>query len=244
MKTAEQAFREYTTDEILCFHGHVMPFAEFAKCCENFFKNRFGMKACYWRILAKAGMEDTVICALRAMDMLSNDLDNIILNSAFDLTRHFQVKLAPFMDPKNLIRYETEAEVEEHLPVADWGGYGEITRETVQQVHALYLAKLATKVVSCDLPNRIAVSIRTQIGKKPPVIITQTRKNFIAYLELLSGIDGITEIERLSNKTSDVDILATLKTGEQYRLRLTTLTQAKAEPVRAGKRLGDMLVFL
>lgn len=238
MKTPDKMLFEYASDSVTCFHGHKLTWAEFCSCCEDFFKRNYGIRNCYWRLLEANGFSDAEVRAFRALDCLENELDNVLLDPAFKLNMFFKERLAGFVDPKNLLRFEREDEALARVPKPDYEGFLALTDAQKEAAWNLFhrrkvctITRLAFGEHTVEFKTQIRDNERTEESFKP------TRTIFKKYLEILSGLTFISAIDSVGPSCPPVlRVRAEATPGKirKFEIKLLSLTKCTVEECDAG----------
>lgn len=230
MKAPDKILFEYASDSVTCFHGHELTLIEFGNCCDDFFKRTYGMKACYWRLLRTNGFSESVVHAFQAMDHISNELDNVLLTPGFKLNMFLKERLLGFVDPKNLLRFESEQEALAYAPRLDFEDLLKLTDAQKAAVSSMYQRNLARRIQRLTL-GKNTVEINAVFGPdagtkddhKP------THTNFRKYLEALTGIPSIVSVDAVNASTVSVRSEETPGKQRGFKITLTSLASYTVE---------------
>lgn len=233
MKTPDKILFEYASDSVTCFHGHPLTWVEFGNCCDDFFKRNYGIRACYWRLLRANGFTEDVVRAFQAMDLLGNELDTVLLTPAFNLNMFFKERLLGFVDPKNLLRFESEQEALAHAPKLDCEELLKLDDAHKISAGSMNLRNLARHVKRLIFGDH-SVEIFSAFGQNENLKdeFKPTRTNFTKYLEALSGLPTIVSVDIVREHypvTVSVRSEATPGKRRRFKITMTSLASCTVE---------------
>jgi hypothetical protein len=229
MKTPDKILFEYASDSVTCFHGHPLTWTEFGNCCDDFFKRNYGIRPCYWKLLEANGFNADEVRAFRALDFLTNELDGVLLDPAFKLTMFFQEHLKGFVDPKNLLRFETEAEALSRCPKLDYAELLQLTAERKDSIYQLYKMRRACQITTLSIDTH-SVWMKTIVRDNDRLTdeFKPTHSKFKEYLSTLSGLPPLVSVDRVGPACPPVvSVRSEATPGKRRSFRITLLSLLK-----------------